>query len=1223
MWFRKYPTLFIYLLNFSVLVTYLSFRVSCQDVLGCGGFVKSEIPIDFSRVEIKLYTKQGSMKYQTDCAPNNGYYLIPVYDKGDYILQVQPPEGWLFEPTSVALHIDGTSDLCSQSKDINFYFKGFSIYGQVVSRGSSDGPPGVEVGLSVASDPKKTIQKTVTQAAGRFQFSQVMPGDYHISVSHPTLLFERKSVKSQVAKDNGNLSEKLIVSGYEVMGRVLGDDGEAVRGVKFILFGKDDPTLEPRHCERGLPPGYDSKSAAIKSSLSPLCHVASSEDGRFRFPLLVPGHYVVVPFYKNQNMKFDVVPSKLDIVIQHEPQVLEQEFKVEGFSVNGRVVMSPGGEGLPGASVFLNGKKLAETGEKGVFHLENMRAGSYDIQIKADKIQFSATVVKINPNTPDLPEIVASAFEVCGKLEGDELARTTPSQITFKRITPKADDLLRTQSTVEGHFCLWLTAGSYEARAENIKDSRIVFKPNVLMFVVKDAPVSSIVFHQFKAKIEGHVHCLEKCDQSVQVVLKPSEQSMGTGEQRTASILGGKFAFMDILPGKYEISVSNDAWCWHEKTLVLTVVDEDVKDVKFNHSGFLLTTISTHSTELHYRTEDLKSIEGTSKGSDKNDTTTEKLARSGKLNLVKGTNKLCLEFPGIYFLNPVGCHIFASEQYVFDTSSPTVLNIEATRHLLSGVIITDVVVTDMRVSIRAVDDQNGQAQINNNGEEAILGPLTAKRSLKDKEGYEYLFTYWAAPYKTIELQPRSDELLFYPNTKKITIQDDCMQYAVEFIGKKGLFLDGRIDPPLAGVKVTITALNGSMKPILLDTPPNGRFRVGPLHGDTKYDIQAEKQGYVLSRGKELGHFTAYKLAEIGVSVIDDQDEQRPLPGVILSLSGGTDYRRNSLTQEDGKMLFSGLGPGQYFLRAMMKEFQFDPPSHMVEVNEGGVVNVVLRGKRIAFSCYGTVTTLTGEPENGVVVEAVGRGPCSDLQEEVTTEGDGNFRLRGLKPNCDFEVRLRQTPDVNRHIERSTPKLHVVRLANEDIGGIVFVAFRPLRTMDISGNVITSNEYLSSLKVRLISENGTDQTASLGPSSFFQFLSLPMDDRQFTLSLESSLSHTSYDYSIPAEFTFKANDSYRHFTFVFQPKPTASEHELTQGSYLALPMALLIFIIVTNHARVLPLAQKVLEIALAFANPAAARARDDASAGNGSSSVSQGAVGYEPLVKKKVKPKKIQ
>ncbi len=34
------------------------------------------------------YTKQGNLKYHTDCAPNNGYFFIPIYDKGEYLIKV-------------------------------------------------------------------------------------------------------------------------------------------------------------------------------------------------------------------------------------------------------------------------------------------------------------------------------------------------------------------------------------------------------------------------------------------------------------------------------------------------------------------------------------------------------------------------------------------------------------------------------------------------------------------------------------------------------------------------------------------------------------------------------------------------------------------------------------------------------------------------------------------------------------------------------------------------------------------------------------------------------------------------------------------------------------------------------------------------------------------------------------------------------------------------------
>lgn len=81
----------------------------------------------------------------------------------------------------------------------------------------------------------------------------------------------------------------------------------------------------------------------------------------------------------------------------------------------------------------------------------------------------------------------------------------------------------------------------------------------------------------------------------------------------------------------------------------------------------------------------------------------------------------------------------------------------------------------------------------------------------------------------------------------------------------------------------------------------------------------------------------------------------------------------------------------------MKEYRFDPPSKMINVEEGETVKVHLLGNRVAYSAYGSVTSLNGEPEVGLLVEVQGQGDCSNLQEEATTEENGNFRIRGLQP----------------------------------------------------------------------------------------------------------------------------------------------------------------------------------------------------------------------------------
>ena len=70
--------------------------VRSQDVIGCGGFIKSNTEINYKIIKVKLLTKDGAVKYISEASPVNGYYMIPVYNKGEYILQVTPPPGWSF-----------------------------------------------------------------------------------------------------------------------------------------------------------------------------------------------------------------------------------------------------------------------------------------------------------------------------------------------------------------------------------------------------------------------------------------------------------------------------------------------------------------------------------------------------------------------------------------------------------------------------------------------------------------------------------------------------------------------------------------------------------------------------------------------------------------------------------------------------------------------------------------------------------------------------------------------------------------------------------------------------------------------------------------------------------------------------------------------------------------------------------------------------------------------
>lgn len=56
---------------------------------------------------------------------------------------------------------------------------------------------------------------------------------------------------------------------------------------------------------------------------------------------------------------------------------------MKGFTVAGKVLWSPKGKPMSGATIYLNGKVVAKSGADGVFSLESMRAGTYIMKVEA------------------------------------------------------------------------------------------------------------------------------------------------------------------------------------------------------------------------------------------------------------------------------------------------------------------------------------------------------------------------------------------------------------------------------------------------------------------------------------------------------------------------------------------------------------------------------------------------------------------------------------------------------------------------------------------------------------------------------------------------------------------------------------------------------------------------------------------------------------------------
>ncbi|VDN43303.1 unnamed protein product [Gongylonema pulchrum] len=120
----------------------------------------------------------------------------------------------------------------------------------------------------------------------------------------------------------------------------------------------------------------------------------------------------------------------------------------------------------------------------------------------------------------------------------------------------------------------------------------------------------------------------------------------------------------------------------------------------------------------------------------------------------------------------------------------------------------------------------------------------------------------------------------------------------------------------------------------------------------------------------------------------------------------------------------------------------------------------------------------------MVVEAVSE-QCSQLQEEDTTDERGEYRIRGLHPNCVYRLVLK-TPSGQRM--KSYPRYYDITVNTEDVRGTDFVLTHIKEQVDVAGEVIFAGmEPPLQYKIGLYKHGDLMQQVTVNaPSTVFYF-----------------------------------------------------------------------------------------------------------------------------------------
>uniref|UniRef100_A0A182QGP4 SD-repeat containing protein B domain-containing protein n=1 Tax=Anopheles farauti TaxID=69004 RepID=A0A182QGP4_9DIPT len=1125
-----------------VLVLFLD-SGSTNEVFGCGGFVKNvNSELDLSKVEVGLFTPQGSLKIKTECSPSNGYYFIPVYDKGSYVLKVIPPPGWSFEPEQVEIKFDGQTDVCSLGKDVNFLFKGFGITGRVEFRGTEDaGARNVRVEL-VAEDGSK-IGQTITNGNGVFSFTPIKPGRYVVKVQHAKWYFENPEYKVTVSSGNTEIPPgSLVVSGFDVEGSVF-SGGQPFANVGFLLYGAKDQKSLVQCSSSNIPSVSNTVNKAYEST--PLCHTTPNKNsGSYLFTGVSRGKYLIRPHFTDSSIKFHIRPETLEVVVGNDGLRLKDNFEVTGFSVSGRVLRSPNGPSVANARVKLNGREIAVTGQDGSYTLENIQPATYTIQVQADDLQFKDYIVKVSLANPSLPDILVTGFKVCGQVISKKVHRVA--------ITKKASTMMVEVTSREGsgEWCTFLENGQYTVQvltSDEEHASGIQFFPVTQTIEVNYAPIEGIVFSQLRATVTGTVRCLAKRDScgDLAVTLQALDgNGNAVGQSQLASVGdSGSYSFQNVLPGSYEVSVPSAKFCWQSNTVKINIktAKETVPD--FVQTGYIVSLLASHNASMAYRWKDAAAgAENTA-------------PKEEEIVLTAGMNMFCVKRAGTYTMRLSGCHRFEETTPTeFNTASTAPITVNAKSHRNV-------------VSLFAEEKERYRVQVQREGTENELVEFEFVDVQVDGK-YVYRKVFYLEHGERVTLVPESEVMLFHPTQLVVMGGNNCADAGM-LRATKGLLINGRTDPPVKDVTITLVfPKNADLLSQVTQTDARGEFRFGPIDPTLAVELSAEKESYVFSAfDRKTSSFSGHKLCEIIVTVKDDAGNR--LPGVLLSLSGAESYRKNMVTGDDGTIKFHSLSPSEYYLRAMMKEYEFRPNSKLIKVGEGATVQEELIGMRTQFSIFGSITSLNGEPFPNVAVEAISDETCGSVLEEATSEFNGQYRIRGLTPGCQYRVRVRTGAGPTAAVDRSIPRERVVAVAKADTRDVNLIAISPLAFVDVTVRVVASqNDHYKTLKIALYKkgsdtpvhtqriESPLNPKSKINPGIMVFFPRIPFDGKSYHIELTSSLSEKNYRYSL-SSVSFVANTSSFYAELPFAPELRTAEGDLNQSSLSAIVLIALI------------------------------------------------------------------
>nr|CAD7198119.1 unnamed protein product [Timema douglasi] len=221
--------------------------------------------------------------------------------------------------------------------------------------------------------------------------------------------------------------------------------------------------------------------------------------------------------------------------------------------------------------------------------------------------------------------------------------------------------------------------------------SGLLFHPLVKNITVVDGPVlSGIEFIQLKVQVFGKITNIPESGNvfpNIPVSLKMIQYDQ---TEEIVTLLkthakDGAYSFDNILPGKYEVTVEKNEWCWESTSYIIDVNSLESTVPIFVQTGFTVTFVSSHDTEVLYNLKTSHDIDQS----------------SHKIFVKSGITKVCVSKAGVYEFKPLGCHGYTQPVFHWNSAAMPVspVKLTAISHTVGGHVISSENVSDIYINV--------------------------------------------------------------------------------------------------------------------------------------------------------------------------------------------------------------------------------------------------------------------------------------------------------------------------------------------------------------------------------------------------------------------------------------------------------------------------------------------------------------------------------------------